>query len=127
MHDRRKGLGGYVPTRVVRAAPLALPDEKTYASVKKGSGQQSIATTMAFVRLLKDLMRDKELGKRFVLIAPDEYRTFGMDSFFRVRRSTTRSVSSTRPWTAICCWPTRSRRRARCCTTASRRPAARRR
>jgi pyruvate dehydrogenase E1 component len=66
----------------VRAKPLALPDEKTYATVKKGSGQQSIATTMAFVRLLKDLMRDKELGKRFVLIAPDEYRTFGMDSFF---------------------------------------------
>jgi pyruvate dehydrogenase E1 component len=50
--------------------------------VKKGSGQQSIATTMAFVRLLKDLMRDKEIGRRFVLIAPDEYRTFGMDSFF---------------------------------------------
>ena len=59
-----------------------LPDDKTYASVKKGSGQQSIATTMAFVRLLKDLMRDKEIGKRFVLIAPDEYRTFGMDAFF---------------------------------------------
>jgi pyruvate dehydrogenase E1 component len=66
----------------VRAKPLALPEDKTYASVKKGSGHQSIATTMAFVRLLKDLMRDKELGKRFVLIAPDEYRTFGMDSFF---------------------------------------------
>jgi pyruvate dehydrogenase E1 component len=82
MHDRRKGCGGYVPTRVVRSKPLALPDDKTYATVKKGSGQQSIATTMAFVRLLKDLMRDKELGKRFVLIAPDEYRTFGMDSFF---------------------------------------------
>ncbi|WP_369246326.1 pyruvate dehydrogenase (acetyl-transferring), homodimeric type [Streptomyces sp. R41] len=82
MHDRRKSLGGYVPTRVVRSKPLALPDDKTYAGVKKGSGQQSIATTMAFVRLLKDLMRDKEIGKRFVLIAPDEYRTFGMDSFF---------------------------------------------
>jgi pyruvate dehydrogenase E1 component len=82
MHDRRKQLGGYVPTRVVRAKPLALPDDKAYASVKKGSGQQSIATTMAFVRLLKDLMRDKEIGKRFVPIAPDEYRTFGMDSLF---------------------------------------------
>jgi len=82
MHDHRKQCGGYVPTRVVRSKPLALPDDKTYATVKKGSGQQSIATTMAFVRLLKDLMRDKELGKRFVLIAPDEYRTFGMDSFF---------------------------------------------
>ncbi|WP_406395680.1 pyruvate dehydrogenase (acetyl-transferring), homodimeric type [Streptomyces sp. NBC_00887] len=82
MHDRRQGLGGYVPTRVVRAKPLPLPDDKAYATAKKGSGQQSIATTMAFVRVLKDLMRDKEIGKRFVLIAPDEYRTFGMDAFF---------------------------------------------
>ncbi|MEE1939760.1 pyruvate dehydrogenase (acetyl-transferring), homodimeric type [Streptomyces sp. TRM 70361] len=82
MHDRRRELDGYVPTRVVRAKPLALPGDKTYATVKKGSGQQQVATTMAFVRLLKDLMRDKEIGRRFVLIAPDEYRTFGMDSFF---------------------------------------------
>ncbi|MCT2590256.1 pyruvate dehydrogenase (acetyl-transferring), homodimeric type [Streptomyces sp. N2-109] len=82
MHDRRQECGGYVPTRLVRAKPLRLPEDKTYAAVKKGSGQQSIATTMAFVRLLKDLMRDKEIGRRFVLIAPDEYRTFGMDSFF---------------------------------------------
>ncbi|MEV7559030.1 pyruvate dehydrogenase (acetyl-transferring), homodimeric type, partial [Streptomyces sp. NPDC089795] len=82
MHDQRSALGGYVPTRVVRAKPLQLPDDKTYAAARKGSGQQSIATTMAFVRILKDLMRDKEIGKRFVLIAPDEYRTFGMDAFF---------------------------------------------
>ncbi|MFF8312746.1 pyruvate dehydrogenase (acetyl-transferring), homodimeric type [Streptomyces lydicus] len=82
MHDRRKSLGGYVPTRVVRAKPLTLPDDKAYAGAKKGSGQQKIATTMAFVRVLKDLMRDKEIGKRFVPIAPDEYRTFGMDAFF---------------------------------------------
>ncbi|MER6305316.1 pyruvate dehydrogenase (acetyl-transferring), homodimeric type [Streptomyces sp. NPDC001739] len=82
MHDRRKSLGGYVPTRVVRAKPLQLPDDKAYAGAKKGSGQQKIATTMAFVRILKDLMRDKEIGKRFVPIAPDEYRTFGMDAFF---------------------------------------------
>ena len=82
MHDRRRALGGYVPTRVVRARPLRLPGDEAYATVKKGSGQQPVATTMAFVRLLKDLMRDKEIGRRFVLIAPDEYRTFGMDSFF---------------------------------------------
>ncbi len=82
MHDQRSAHGGYVPTRVVRAKPLELPGDATYAAAKKGSGQQSIATTMAFVRILKDLMRDKEIGKRFVLIAPDEYRTFGMDAFF---------------------------------------------
>ena len=83
MHDRRKALGGYVPTRVVRVeAAGRCPTTRRTRPSKKGSGQQSIATTMAFVRLLKDLMRDKEIGKRFVLIAPDEYRTFGMDSFF---------------------------------------------
>ncbi|WP_431033165.1 pyruvate dehydrogenase (acetyl-transferring), homodimeric type [Streptomyces sp. P6-2-1] len=82
MHERRQALGGYVPTRIVRAKPLDLPGDTAYATVKKGTGQQSIATTMAFVRLLKDLMRDKGIGRRFVLIAPDEYRTFGMDSFF---------------------------------------------
>ncbi|MDT0443732.1 pyruvate dehydrogenase (acetyl-transferring), homodimeric type [Streptomyces johnsoniae] len=82
MHDRRRELGGYVPTRVIRAKPLTLPGDKAYAAVRKGSGQQQVATTMAFVRLLKDLMRDKEIGKRFVPIAPDEYRTFGMDSLF---------------------------------------------
>ncbi|MGY1435575.1 pyruvate dehydrogenase (acetyl-transferring), homodimeric type [Streptomyces reniochalinae] len=82
MHDRRRECGGYVPTRINRAKPLQLPDDKAYATLKKGSGQQEIATTMAFVRLLKDLMRDKEVGRRFVPIAPDEYRTFGMDSFF---------------------------------------------
>ncbi|GAA3888365.1 pyruvate dehydrogenase (acetyl-transferring), homodimeric type [Streptomyces sedi] len=82
MHDRRRELGGYVPTRVVRAKPLPQPGDKAYAAVRKGSGQQQVATTMAFVRLLKDLMREKEIGKRFVPIAPDEYRTFGMDSLF---------------------------------------------
>ncbi|CAL9541689.1 Pyruvate dehydrogenase E1 component [Streptomyces sp. enrichment culture] len=82
MHDRRRELGGYVPTRVNRARPLKLPEEGAYAALRKGSGQQSIATTMAFVRLLRDLMRDKEIGDRFVPIAPDEYRTFGMDSLF---------------------------------------------
>ncbi|MBW1599021.1 pyruvate dehydrogenase (acetyl-transferring), homodimeric type [Streptomyces sp. JJ38] len=82
MHDRRHSLGGYVPTRVVRAKPLALPGEEAYAALRKGSGNQQVATTMAFVRLLRDLMKDKEIGKRFVPIAPDEYRTFGMDSLF---------------------------------------------
>ena len=58
------------------------PTDSSYAIVKKGSGKQQVATTMAFVRLLKDLMRDKEFGKRVVPIIPDEARTFGMDSFF---------------------------------------------
>src|SRR6478735_12838062 len=82
MHDRRKELGGYMPTRKVRPRKLELPGDDAYKAVKKGSGNQTIATTMAFVRVLKDLMRDKGIGNRFVPIAPDEYRTFGMDSLF---------------------------------------------
>src|SRR5699024_6853909 len=53
-----------------------------FAQTKKGSGQQQAATTMAFVRLLKDLMREKGLGERIVPIIPDEARTFGIDAFF---------------------------------------------
>ncbi|HEY2795840.1 MAG TPA: pyruvate dehydrogenase (acetyl-transferring), homodimeric type, partial [Micromonosporaceae bacterium] len=75
-------LGGFLPTRRTSGTKLNLPEAKAYADVKKGSGKQKIATTMAFVRLLKDLMRDKEFGKRWVPIIPDEARTFGMDSLF---------------------------------------------
>ncbi len=80
--ERRKALGGFVPSR--RNKPTVLPhaDQKVFADVRKGSGKQAAATTMAFVRLLRDLMRDKEFGKRVVPIIPDEARTFGMDSFF---------------------------------------------
>jgi pyruvate dehydrogenase E1 component len=80
--SRRTQLGGFVPERRVVAKPLVLPEEKTYAQLRKGSGNQSVATTMAFVRLLKELMRDKEIGHRFVPIVPDEGRTFGMDPLF---------------------------------------------
>lgn len=79
----RRQLGGAVPERRgKRAAPLKLPDDAAYESVKKGSGNQQIATTMAWVRLLKDLMRDKDFAPHVVPIIPDEARTFGMDSFF---------------------------------------------
>ena len=82
MMERRRELGGSVPTRRKISKPLPQPPESTYDSVKRGSGQQEIATTMAFVRLLKDLIKDPEIGKRFVPIIPDEARTFGMDSLF---------------------------------------------
>ncbi|HEX6755517.1 MAG TPA: pyruvate dehydrogenase (acetyl-transferring), homodimeric type [Mycobacteriales bacterium] len=82
MKERRAALGGSVPRRVIRAKPLTLPPAEAYADLKKGSGKQAVATTMAFVRLLKDLMKDKEIGRRFVPIIPDEARTFGMDSLF---------------------------------------------
>jgi len=82
MMERRRALGGSLPQRVVRATPLQLPGDKMYADLKQGSGKNKIATTMAVVRMLKDWMKDPEIGKRFVPIAPDEYRTFGMDAMF---------------------------------------------
>ncbi|MEI2764122.1 MAG: pyruvate dehydrogenase (acetyl-transferring), homodimeric type [Dermatophilaceae bacterium] len=82
LRDRRAKLGGPVPSRGTTHTPIPLPPDAAYTQSKKGSGKQKIATTMAFVRLLKDLMRDKEFGKRIVPIIPDEARTFGMDSFF---------------------------------------------
>ena len=82
LRERRSRLGGALPQRRVHYTAPKLPGEDAYSSVRKGSGKQEVATTMAWVRLLKDLMRDKEFGKRIVPIIPDEARTFGMDSFF---------------------------------------------
>ncbi|MFI1694738.1 pyruvate dehydrogenase (acetyl-transferring), homodimeric type [Streptomyces bobili] len=83
LQERRAALGGPAPARRTHPlAPLPAPAEKTFASFDKGSGTQNIATTMAFVRLVKDLVRDKETGKRWVPIVPDEARTFGMESLF---------------------------------------------
>ncbi|MEU8074263.1 pyruvate dehydrogenase (acetyl-transferring), homodimeric type [Catellatospora citrea] len=80
--ERRAALGGSLPSRNTKHVPLQLPEHKVYADLKKGSGKQKIATTMAFVRLFKDLMKDKVIGHRWVPIIPDEARTFGMDSLF---------------------------------------------
>lgn len=82
IHDRRRDLGGYLPERRATHIPIALPGESAYDIAKKGSGQNEAATTMAFVRLLKDLMKSEGMGPRIVPIIPDEARTFGMDSYF---------------------------------------------
>lgn len=82
MMERRRQLGGSLPRRVVRAKPLTLPGDAVYSELKKGSGKNAVATTMAVVRLLRDWMKDPGIGERIVPIAPDEYRTFGMDSMF---------------------------------------------
>ena len=83
LQERRAALGGPAPARRMHPlAPLPAPAEKAFASFDKGSGSQNVATTMAFVRLVKDLVRDKETGKRWVPIVPDEARTFGMESLF---------------------------------------------
>ncbi|MEV8083979.1 transketolase-like TK C-terminal-containing protein, partial [Pseudarthrobacter oxydans] len=82
MMERRAALGGSVPERRSKHAEITLPEAKSYEVAKRGSGKQQAATTMAFVRLLKDLMRDKNFGKHIAPIIPDEARTFGMDAFF---------------------------------------------
>ncbi|MDY3126753.1 MAG: pyruvate dehydrogenase (acetyl-transferring), homodimeric type [Corynebacterium sp.] len=82
MLERRKELGGFLPERRAKFTPLVTPEVAKLKSVLKGSGKQKVATTMALVRTFKELMRDKELGKRVVPIIPDEARTFGLDSWF---------------------------------------------
>ena len=80
--ERRQVLGGSIPSRRKESKPLPQPALEKFESVMRGSGHQDVATTMAFVRLLKDLVKDEGIGKHFVPIIPDEARTFGMDSLF---------------------------------------------
>jgi len=82
LQERRRALGGFLPERRSHHVGLTLPGDDAYALPKKGSGTQEIATTMAFVRLLKDLLRAKDFGHRIVPIIPDEARTFGLDAYF---------------------------------------------
>ena len=82
MHERRRALGGYLPERRSKYVSVTLPDDSTYEATRKGSGKQDVASTMAFARLLKDLLKNKDFGHRLVPIIPDEARTFGMDAYF---------------------------------------------
>ncbi|MBC2681166.1 pyruvate dehydrogenase (acetyl-transferring), homodimeric type [Corynebacterium sp. 4HC-13] len=82
MLKRREELGGFLPERRQKYTPLAVPTVDKIKSALKGSGKNKVATTMALVRVFKDLMRDEEIKKRLVPIIPDEARTFGMDSWF---------------------------------------------
>ncbi len=82
--ERRKRLGGFVPTRSVQAEPLkgeTLP--ALFSEFHKGSEGRKVSTTMAFVRMLARLLKDKEVGELVVPIVPDEARTFGMEALFR--------------------------------------------
>ena len=82
LHERRRALGGYLPERRSRYTQVTLPDSAVYEPAAKGSGKQEVASTMAFARLLKDLLKNKDFGHRLVPIIPDEARTFGMDAYF---------------------------------------------
>ncbi len=83
MHERRKALGGYLPARRADAPKLEVPALSAFDALLQGSGEREMSTTMAFVRMLTALLRDKKLGKYIVPIVPDESRTFGMEGLFR--------------------------------------------
>jgi pyruvate dehydrogenase E1 component len=83
MMERRAALGGVLPKRVVVTKTLELPGDSVYGEFMAGSGKQEASTTMAFTRLLRNLLRDKGIGQRIVPIIPDEARTFGMDPLFK--------------------------------------------
>ena len=83
MQAQRKKLGGYLPSRTHLAAPLEIPELNTFSALLEGSGEREMSTTMAFVRILTSLARDKKIGKNIVPIVPDEARTFGMEGMFR--------------------------------------------
>lgn len=82
MLERRRALGGFLPNRPKRNNSLSMPSEKNFDVLKKGSGKQEVATTMALVRLLKEIMRDPAIGQHIVPIIPDEARTFGLEAIF---------------------------------------------
>ncbi|MCZ6865715.1 MAG: pyruvate dehydrogenase (acetyl-transferring), homodimeric type [Candidatus Dadabacteria bacterium] len=83
LKERRHELGGYLPKREVICDPIKAPPEKLFEEFYKGSGKREVATTMAIVRMLAKLLKDKNIGKLIVPIVPDEARTFGMEALFR--------------------------------------------
>ncbi len=84
MQEHRAALGGYLPQRRRRAEPLPVPALETFAALLKASGEgRELSTTMAIVRIMNMLLKDKQIGRRVVPIVPDESRTFGMEGMFR--------------------------------------------
>jgi len=83
LHARREALGGYLPQRHPTKEVLEVPELSAFDAQLKSSGDREFSTTMAFVRILSTLLKDKKIGKRVVPIVPDESRTFGMEGMFR--------------------------------------------
>ena len=83
MRKRREALGGYLPVRTENNDPLPVPQLTTFKAQLEGTGEREISSTMAFVRILTALVKDKAMGERVVPIVPDEARTFGMEGLFR--------------------------------------------
>ena len=83
LRERREALGGPLPARTPSTETLPVPELAAFNAQLEGTGEREISTTMAFVRILATLLRDKQLGPRIVPIVPDESRTFGMEGMFR--------------------------------------------
>lgn len=83
MRKRREALGGYLPVRTENTEPLPVPSLNTFKAQLEGTGEREVSSTMAFVRILTALVKDKGMGERVVPIVPDEARTFGMEGLFR--------------------------------------------
>jgi pyruvate dehydrogenase E1 component len=83
LQEQRQRLGGYLPTRRTRSRSLDVPSLEAFKTQLEGTGEREASTTMAFVRILTSLVRDKNIGKHIVPIVPDEARTFGMEGMFR--------------------------------------------
>jgi pyruvate dehydrogenase E1 component len=81
--EHRAALGGHLPARRTKSQPIEIPPLSAFSAQLKSTGDREISTTMAFVRILTTLLRDKAIGKRIVPIVPDESRTFGMEGMFR--------------------------------------------
>jgi pyruvate dehydrogenase E1 component len=81
--EKRKKLGGFIPTRRTKSEPLKTPPDELFKEFYLGTEGREVSTTMVFVRILSKLLRDKNIGKLVVPIVPDEARTFGMESLFR--------------------------------------------
>jgi pyruvate dehydrogenase E1 component len=86
VRERREALGGYLPERKTQATALEVPDLSAFSALLEGSGERELSTTMAFVRILMTLSRDKQIKDRIVPIVADEARTFGMEGMFRGSR-----------------------------------------
>ena len=83
LKERRKQLGGFIPERSSLATPIKAPPKDIFENFMKSTGEKEMSTTMALVRMLTNLLRDKNIAPRLVPIIPDEARTFGMEGFFR--------------------------------------------
>jgi pyruvate dehydrogenase E1 component len=83
LQSRRKALGGYLPARKPTAPALVVPALSAFRAILDGTAEREISTTMAFVRILTVLLKDKNIGRHIVPIVPDEARTFGMEGLFR--------------------------------------------